>query len=162
MKTQFTLYGNLDALHGWLHHNIGGVHHGIHRIETPYKGSLFQGGFRCSPVESSSSAPPRIVGEIQSAGKQHTVTIRLRRMFLYHFMLVFIAIVPVSTLGLTTALIAMDLEDGHGFSWASIYMPIPVMLIASLPFLWMWISVTYNAKKEFRIFCERLMRGARA
>ncbi len=162
MKFQFTLHGNLDPLHRFLQNNISGPHHGIHRIEAPYTGNLYNGGFKCTPTESTSSVTPRIVGEIYSAGKQHTVTVRLRRMFLYHFMLAFVAIVPLSTFALTTALISMDIEDGRGFHWSSLYMPIPMMLIATLPFLWMWINATCNAKKEMRIFCEQLIRGSRA
>jgi hypothetical protein len=162
MKFQFTIYGSLDPLYGFLHNNISGPHLGARVIETQYKGNLYNGGFKCTPKESSSSAPPRITGEIHSAGNLHTVTVRLRRMFLYHFMLAVIAIVPVSTIALSIAIAVTDMNEGRDFDWAMFYMPIPMMLIASLPFLWMWIAVTCNAKKEMRMFCEQLVRGARA
>ncbi|HTF06103.1 MAG TPA: hypothetical protein VK826_18865 [Bacteroidia bacterium] len=161
MEIKIDIRGSLDPLFEFLNKNIGPKTSGYNQPIAPYKGTVTREGFLCTPSASSSSIPPRIKGEIISLGNTHTVTIKLRRMFRYHLMIVFLLLVPCSTIALYTAISIDDYRNGFGFSFSGLLVALPVMLVVMLPFLWIYIVSVFNAKKEMRDFCEEIIRAAR-
>jgi hypothetical protein len=161
MEIKIDIRGSLDPLFDFLNKNIAPKTGGYGKPLAPYTGTVTREGFLCKPSESKSSIPPRIQGEILSLGNSHTVTIRLKRMFRYYFMLVFLLLVPCSTIALYIAIAIADYQNGFEFSLSGLLLAVPVMLVVMVPFAWIYLLGVFNAKKEMRIFCEDVIRAAR-
>lgn len=161
MNVQFEIHGSTANLYQFLSANIAERRHLLSGLPPVYTGFVEQGKFHAKPSVSDSMIPPRIRGEIISAGQQHTVKIRLAHMLKYHLMLLLLFLVPVSGFAAFIAITIDDLQNGFPFSFWGLLVTIVLSVVVSLPFIWMYISTVVMAKSEFRKFCEDVIRASR-